>query len=356
MAEEALQLFKSLDEPWWVGLTLNHLSIHSFYINDEPKQKMYIEESLTVRRKLGDSIGIAISLKDLSWDVSREEADEMMFEALAICTELDDLFQIVNTYGDMGLQWIRQGRFCEARTLYHEILEAYSDLDFTQSYASMIHAHLGYPDLHLGRYDSARKLARDAVEFLKEVKYHMAGLHAAVAAEILGEVDLAEGAFGEAQSRFQECLIIFQNYAHPERIRKAMAGLGYANRGLNQISRSRENFCQALRVAIDNQSLVHTLPGIALLFADQGEVEKAVELYALASTYDIVANSKWFDDIAGDEIAAMAEGLPVEVAEAAKARGRNLDLWNTAKALLTELEELGWGDADQKIDFTSTDA
>ena len=77
-------------------------------------------------------------------------------------------------------------------------------------------------------------------------------------------------------------------------------------------------------------SLFHTLPGIALLFADQGEVERAVELYALATTQGIVANSKWFDDIAGDEIARVAEGLPVEVVEAAKARGRGLDLWETA--------------------------
>jgi len=35
------------------------------------------------------------------------------------------------------------------------------------------------------------------------------------------------------------------------------------------------------------------------------------------------------------------EGLPVEVAEAAKARGRALDLWEMAADLLVELEALG---------------
>ena len=92
--------------------------------------------------------------------------------------------------------------------------------------------------------------------------------------------------------------------------------------------------------------LTATLPGIALLFADQGQVERTVELYALATTQGYVANSKWFDDIAGDEIGAVAAGLPAEVAEAAKARGRGLDLWETAAELLVELEELGWDNTE----------
>jgi hypothetical protein len=115
---------------------------------------------------------------------------------------------------------------------------------------------------------------------------------------------------------------------------------------LNQSSQAQGYLTEALQVAVEAKrylSLIQTLPGIALLFADQGDAERAVELYALASTQGIVANSKWFDDIAGDEIAQAAERLPVEVVEAAKERGRSLDLWGTAQNLLEELEEAGWG-------------
>jgi hypothetical protein len=79
-------------------------------------------------------------------------------------------------------------------------------------------------------------------------------------------------------------------------------------------------------------------------------VERVVELYALASTYGVVVNSKWFDDIAGNEIAVAAESLPVEVVKAAKARGRELDLWETAGKLLVELEEMGWGNGISCVD------
>jgi hypothetical protein len=90
--------------------------------------------------------------------------------------------------------------------------------------------------------------------------------------------------------------------------------------------------------------LVGTLPGISLLLADQGEKERAVELYALARTHPMVANAQWFEDIAGQHIAAVAATLPPQVVAAAEARGQARDLWETAAELLAELEELGWGE------------
>jgi hypothetical protein len=60
-------------------------------------------------------------------------------------------------------------------------------------------------------------------------------------------------------------------------------------------------------------SLMLALPAVALLLADQGEKEQAVELYTLASRYPFVANSRWFEDIAGKHIAAVAATLPPDV-------------------------------------------
>jgi hypothetical protein len=67
-------------------------------------------------------------------------------------------------------------------------------------------------------------------------------------------------------------------------------------------------------------------------------VERAVEVYALASRYSAVANSRWFEDIAGKHIAAAATILPPDVVAAAQERGRARDLWATMEELLAELE------------------
>lgn len=82
-------------------------------------------------------------------------------------------------------------------------------------------------------------------------------------------------------------------------------------------------------------------PAIALLLADQGEVERAVELCALVSHYPSMANApRWFEDIAGRHIAAVAATLPLEVVAAAEEQGKARDLWETAEELLDEIE--GW--------------
>jgi len=78
--------------------------------------------------------------------------------------------------------------------------------------------------------------------------------------------------------------------------------------------------------------LLLALPAIALLLADQDEPERVVELYALASRFPYVANSYWFEDVAGRYIAAAAVTLSPEVVVAAQERSK-------ARDLLAELEE-----------------
>jgi hypothetical protein len=76
---------------------------------------------------------------------------------------------------------------------------------------------------------------------------------------------------------------------------------------------------------------------MALLLADQGENERAVELYALASRYPLVAKSRWFADVAGRQIAAVAAALPAGRVAVLQERGRARDLEATAAELLAEL-------------------
>jgi hypothetical protein len=90
---------------------------------------------------------------------------------------------------------------------------------------------------------------------------------------------------------------------------------------------------------LDGSVPMFALPAIALLLADQDEVERAVELYALALRYPFVSSSRWFEDIAGRHIASAAAILPPDVVAAAQERGRARDLDETVKELLVELEE-----------------
>jgi hypothetical protein len=80
-----------------------------------------------------------------------------------------------------------------------------------------------------------------------------------------------------------------------------------------------------------------TLAGISLLLADEGQIERAIELSALASRYPFVGNSRWFGDLAGSQITALAANLPEAAVTAARQRGKARDLTATMEELLTEL-------------------
>jgi hypothetical protein len=82
---------------------------------------------------------------------------------------------------------------------------------------------------------------------------------------------------------------------------------------------------------------MYGLPIAALLLADQGALERAVEVYACASRYGFVANSRWFEDVVGQQIRTMAASLPAEAVESAQEQGR-LQNWDAMAAeLLSEL-------------------
>jgi tetratricopeptide (TPR) repeat protein len=162
----------------------------------------------------------------------------------------------------------------------------------------------------------------------------------------LGFVALAEEVYDEARHWFQETLAVFPAHEDFTSGGQALACLGYIARGSGRPAQAKRYLYEALAGASERRvflPLIHALPGVALLLADEGEKERAVELYALAKTQGMVANSKWFEDIAGRHIAAVAGTLPPGVAAEAEARGKARELWETAAELSAELKELGWG-------------
>ena len=78
----------------------------------------------------------------------------------------------------------------------------------------------------------------------------------------------------------------------------------------------------------------------ALLKALEGDDTAAVELYTLAKQHPFVANSKWFEDVIGQEIENAARNLDFEMVEVARQTGESLNLWETAEALVGSLKPI----------------
>jgi hypothetical protein len=78
------------------------------------------------------------------------------------------------------------------------------------------------------------------------------------------------------------------------------------------------------------------LPWAALLLVEEGQPERAVEVYALAQRYPLVANARWFEDVAGRRLTAAVTHLPWEAVAAAQARGRVREVQATVAESLAE--------------------
>jgi hypothetical protein len=126
----------------------------------------------------------------------------------------------------------------------------------------------------------------------------------------------------------------------------SQTGLAYIERQLDNPQRARQHLVEVVRdVRREKKGLAfrEALPIIALFLADRGEAERAVEFYTLGTTrYANVANSRWFEDIAGRHIKAIAATLTPEAVAAAEARAKARDYYQTANELFEELSEPGW--------------
>jgi hypothetical protein len=120
-----------------------------------------------------------------------------------------------------------------------------------------------------------------------------------------------------------------------------------AARNLGQLDLSKQHRDEALRTFIKTRAVLsvgRVMGMTALLLADAGETERAVEVYALALRHATVENSRWLDDVFGRHIAAVAATLPADVVATAQERGRARDLDVTVAELLTEREAEAEGD------------
>jgi tetratricopeptide (TPR) repeat protein len=249
---------------------------------------------------------------------------------------MDDRAHAAEALLNLGRHLGFLGRLDEAHSRLKESITIYRDLGFGGSWRSL--SFLARIDMLLGRYEQASSLAREALLLAQEGGY-VVGI--AYALWVLGRLAIAAGEYAEVQRILELNSSVSDEASLNLVLWFPGVLLGYAARGMSYPGRARQPLCEALRLYSRNGELgllLLLLPAVALLLADRGEVERAVELYALVSRYPYVANAQWFEDAAGKHIAAAAVTLPPDVVVAAQERGRARDLMATAKELLAELE------------------
>jgi len=332
--ERSLAMYQTLDMGPETATVMHSLGEVAMYLGAYREARQWVERSLSRRRTLGNHSEIARSLSLLGtialYQGQVEEGERLVREAWGIFEEIWGVHPMGWTLG-----WVlcARGRFADA---LRELEENRAQRE-ERGAPTVGHVWLAAAKAHLGRYSEARAHGEQA-------------LAASRAGDVSQEIGfslltsswpaLAEGAHAQAQAVLDGSVAVYRNLGQVDQACWAEACLGYAERRAGRCDLALQHALATLQTGVELHAffpLVFGLPLAALLLADEGRTEQAVEVHALASRYPFVANSRWFEDIAGREIAAAAAVLPPDVAAAARRRGRARDLWATTEELLAEL-------------------
>jgi len=338
---QSLVLYRALGDAEGAADALFGLGWVASRLSQFDEARRLCEECLAMCRASGDLRGIASALGllgNLALDQGQsEDAVRFMEESAAIRRQIGDRPEIAAALTDWGRMLNYTGEFVASYDQYHEALAIYQDLG-TRAQVASVTSYLANSQSHQGNYDQARSLGQTALALAREVGDPGIMAYTLFA---VGGVMLAADDPAEARRLLEEGLTLYRSAGQKASLASCMGMLGGARHRLGEAAEARPLLRDALRLAVEVRAFVPKLVALALaarLFAEQGQVEEAAELWALLSGHPFVAQSHWFADVAGREIAAAAETLPPDVAAAAQVLGRSRDLDSAAAEVAEELD------------------
>ena len=334
---QGLAINESLGNDWLTAQLLREMGNATSNASHFERAQALIEESLAVCQTLGYRPGRASALTCLAYNALPqgrfEEAARLAQEILKIEREFGDRRSLARGFLSAGLILTWAGEFVAGQTMLAECLPIYSDQGARSSIA-LVHAWLGYGNCHLGNYEQARSQIEHALALYQEI-----GTQEAITRWFLGQTLLALARYDEALVVLQKSVPEFQATGQRNEWGLVLGTLGYTLYKLGNLPQARKHLAEALQLGVESRAfmpLYAALPVISLFLVDQGQIGRAVELYALISRYPPVAKSRWFADTVGQHIEAAAKTLPPGVVAAARIRGRSRDIWRAAETLLSD--------------------
>lgn len=300
---------------------LNGAGAMAYYRGDYTTVRSLWEESLAIRRELGDTAGIARSLNNLG-AVAREEGDydtarALWEESLAIKRELGDKPGIAVSFCNLGDLAREQGDLAAARSRWEESLKTWRALGDKQNIAGMLR-RLGDLAYDLGDYNTARPLLEESLGMWRELG-HTRGIAASL--KSLGDVARSQGDHATARSLWEESLAIARELEDRRGVAELLAQFAGLAAAEHQPERAMRlaGAAAALRETVDTpflpveeaecerdleparQALGEEAAARVLAEGRAMTMEQAIE-YALADAHQVCGAGREGEDHARDEL------------------------------------------------------
>lgn len=339
--QHALTLFRSVGDRWGTAQCLYELGENlSNNPGTDAQGQRFLQESLALYQSLGDRRNVATVLETIGFNAmlrgQNAQGEVLLRQSLAMNREMSRIVGVANTLVALGYGILFSGKFHEGFTIAQEYLLICQNLGNRPALARA-QSLLATISLYLGRYEDALEHALTSLHLSKEVN-DLARVSFGL--WNLGDIMLARRAYSEAEEYLQESISIHREIAFQGRLNDVLTSLGFVAYGLDQIPLLHRCLTEALEMSVDDRiwfTAIKCIPLAALLALTQGQAEQAVELYALGLCVPHIANSPWYEEVAGRHVQTAAQVLPPLVVDLAQGRGRARDLWMTVEEVLETL-------------------
>jgi DNA-binding SARP family transcriptional activator/predicted ATPase len=340
---QSLALFRELRDDWGTAKVLTDLGWEAAHHGEMEAAWRLGEEAMTLVQAMGDSKRMA----DVLWllgtlaiqEGDDEKASRLLGESLDIREKLGDRITDIESVSiDLGmtLTWI--GRMNEANEVREETLALYESQGQPEQIA-LAHIRLSTSKMHIGQLEAAERHAHTGLEMCRKLG-NQRGV--GIALWLLGAYAQFAGEVGKAESLLQESLATLRQVGAAAEVSWVYGVLAIVAHKQARPVVAKRYLIDTLHTAVGVFSLIAIQFGLCAhfqLLADEGQLERAVEIGALLERHPI-SSSVGFQSTYAERLAELRTLLPPEVLAKSEARGRARDFHETAAEILAELESL----------------
>jgi predicted ATPase/DNA-binding CsgD family transcriptional regulator len=254
---------------------------------DTDRSETLVQESLTLYRELGDTVGIANALYLLGhvcWLRGNfAEAGSLLEEALALFRQTGDKASTAYTLFNLASLAGLQGAYSRSPMLFEESLALFTELGDKRGMAL---SHLQFAEvLFVSQGDQVKIRSRleEGLSLCQEV-----GDKDGIACYyyLLGQVALSQGTPLTARAQLEESLALYREMGNRQRIAQALSALAKAVAIEGDVAKARTLYEESLALASVGHKLniALGLEGLASVVVAQGELVWAAQLWGAAET------------------------------------------------------------------------
>lgn len=285
LLEESVTIKRLIGDKHGIALSLMNLGNVAMDQGDLASAHSLYEESLALHREVGDKHGIADSLGNLGYMASCQNdtasARALLEESLALQRNMGDKEGTALSLINVGNVAKDQGDIASARSCYEESLVLYRELGHKRGIAQSLNS-FGALAWMEGDFTAARSLYEETLAAMRELgdKKGMA-----LSLSNLGSVAYSQGDMTSARTLHEESLAIEREIGNKQGTAESLSSLGAVACQQRDYTAARACLAECLRLCQDLVAKTITagaLEGCAMLAGARQQPQRAARLYGAA--------------------------------------------------------------------------